>query len=283
MHDSGEITRAEELTAASGSNLALALRVLPQSRRRDMRIFYAFCRIVDDLADEPDLSLEVRREGLRAWREALQRSYALPGEPPLAGTVRRVLRDHDVPSEWAVELVVGCEMDLASVRFSNWEQLREYCFRVASSVGLVSARIFGGTGCEAYAEDLGLALQLTNILRDSAEDYRRGGRVYLPLDELKQFGVEPGAWETGCPDGWDALMKHQVERTRGYFAGASSKLPPGERKKMVAAEIMREVYSELLDLMVADGFRVWETTYRLTKARKLWLASSVFLRSFLSV
>ena len=95
--------------------------------------------------------------------------------------------------------------------------------------------------------------------------------------------MEPGAWETGCPDGWDALMKHQVERTRGYFAGASSKLPAAERKKMVAAEIMREVYSELLDLMVADGFRVWETDYRLTKARKLWLASSVFLRSFLSV
>ena len=282
MHDSGEITRAEELTAASGSNLALALRVLPQSRRRDMRIFYAFCRIVDDLADEPDLPLEVRREGLRAWREALQRSYALPGEPALAGTVRRVLRDHDVPSEWAVELVVGCEMDLANVRFFNWEQLREYCFRVASSVGLVSARIFGGIGCEEYAEDLGLALQLTNILRDSAEDYRRGGRVYLPLDELKQFGVALGAWEAGCPDGWGALMKHQVERTRGYFSAAASKLPAAERQKMVAAEIMREVYAKLLDLMVADGFRVWETDYRLTKGRKLWLAGSVFLRSFLS-
>jgi len=282
MHDRGEITRAEELTAASGSNLALALRVLPQSRRRDMRIFYAFCRIVDDLADEPHLSLEVRREGLKAWKEALQRSYTLPGEPALAETVRRVLRDHDVPSEWAVELVVGCEMDLTSVRFLNWEQLRKYCFRVASSVGLVSARIFGGVGCEAYAEDLGLALQLTNILRDSAEDYRRGGRVYLPLDELKHFGVELGAWETGCPDGWSALMKHQVERTRGYFSDAASKLPAAERNKMVAAEIMREVYSRLLDLMVADGFRVWKTDYRITKARKLWLASSVFLRTFLS-
>ena len=283
MHDSGEITRAEELTAASGSNLALALKVLPQSRRRDMRIFYAFCRTVDDLADEPNLPLEVRREGLRAWREALQRSYSLPGEPVLAETVRRVLRDHDVPSEWAVELVVGCEMDLSSVRFFSWEQLREYCFRVASSVGLVSARIFGGVGCEAYAEDLGLALQLTNILRDSAEDFRRGGRVYLPLDELKEFGVEVGAWETGCPDGWDALMKHQVERTRGYFSDAVSKLPAAERKRMVAAEIMREVYSRLLDLMVADGFRVWRTDYRLTKARKLWVVSSVFLRSFLSI
>ena len=281
MHDSFEIASAEQLTAASGSNLALALRVLPQGRRRDMRVFYAFCRIVDDLADEPHLSLDARRDGLKAWREALQRTHAVPNEPPLADVVRRVLRNHDVPFEWAVELVVGCEMDLASVRFTNWEQLRQYCFRVASAVGLVSARIFGGNGCEAYAEDLGLALQLTNILRDSAEDYRRDRRVYLPLDELDDFGVKEGAWESGCPDGWDALMRHQVARARGYFSDAVVKLPKGERQKMVAAEIMREVYSELLDVMVADQFRVWEKSYRLTRRRKLWLAGSVFIRNFL--
>lgn len=279
MRDSVQIASAEQLTAASGSNLALALRVLPQSRRRDMRVFYAFCRIVDDLADEPDLPIEARREGLKAWREALQRTHVLPKEPPLADTIRRVLRDHDVPFEWAVELVVGCEMDLANERFLNWEQLRKYCFRVASAVGLVSARIFGGVGCEAYAEDLGLALQLTNILRDSAEDYRRDRRVYFPLDELNQFGVQEGAWSFGCPSGWDAFMAQQVVRARGYYCAAVEKLPKAQRQKMVAAEIMREVYLELLDAMVADGFRVWERRYRLTRRRKLWLAGSVFVRS----
>ena len=281
MRDSIQIASAEQLTAASGSNLALALRVLPQARRRDMRVFYAFCRIVDDLADEPDLPIEARREGLKSWREALQRTHVLPKEPPLADTIRRVLRDHDVPFEWAVEVVVGCEMDLASERFLNWEQLRQYCFRVASAVGLVSARIFGGVGCEAYAEDLGLALQLTNILRDSAEDYRRDGRVYFPLDELSEFGVEEGAWSSGCPSGWEALMAQQVARARGYYSAAVEKLPKTERQKMVAAEIMREVYSELLDAMVADGLKVWERRYRLTRRRKLWLAGSVFVRNFL--
>lgn len=281
MRDSIQIARAEQLTAASGSNLALALRVLPQARRRDMRVFYAFCRIVDDLADEPDLPIEARREGLKAWREALQRTHVLPNEPPLADTIRRVLRDHDVPFEWAVEVVVGCEMDLARERFSNWEQLRRYCFRVASAVGLVSAQIFGGVGCEAYAEDLGLALQLTNILRDSAEDYRRDGRVYFPLDELKKFGVEEGAWASGCPSGWDALMAQQVARARGYYSSAVEKLPKTQSQKMVAAEIMREVYSELLDAMVSDGLKVWERRYRLTRRRKLWLAGSVFVRNFL--
>ena len=242
MRDSIQIARAEQLTAASGSNLALALRVLPQARRRDMRVFYAFCRIVDDLADEPDLPIEARREGLKAWREALQRTHVLPNEPPLADTIRRVLRDHDVPFEWAVEVVVGCE---------------------------------------AYAEDLGLALQLTNIFRDSAEDYRRDGRVYFPLDELNKFGVEEGAWASGCPSGWDALMAQQVARARGYYSSAVEKLPKTQRQKMVAAEIMREVYSELLDAMVSDGLKVWERRYRLTRRRKLWLAGSVFVRNFL--
>lgn len=281
MRDSIQSTNAQQLTAASGSNLALALRVLPQARRRDMRIFYAFCRIVDDLADEPDLPLEARREGLKSWREALQRTHVLPKEPPLADTIRRILRDHDVPFEWAVEVVVGCEMDLAGERFLNWEQLRRYCFRVASAVGLVSARIFGGVGCEAYAEDLGLALQLTNILRDSAEDYRRDGRVYFPIDELNQFGVAEGVWSSRCPSGWDALMAQQVARARGYYSAAVEKLPETESQKMVAAEIMREVYSELLDSMVSDGVKVWERRYQLTRRRKLWLAGSVFVRSFL--
>jgi phytoene synthase len=279
--DSIQIASAEQLTAASGSNLALALRVLPQARRRDMRVFYAFCRIVDDLADEPDLPMDARRDGLRSWRKALQRTHVLPDEPPLADTIRRILRDHDVPFEWAVEVVVGCEMDLAGEPFLNWEQLRQYCFRVASAVGLVSARIFGGVGCEAYAEDLGLALQLTNILRDSAEDYRRDGRVYFPLDELNEFGVEPGAWASGRPSGWDALMAQQVARARGYYSAAVEKLPKSQQQRMVAAEIMREVYSELLDGMVADGLQVWERRYRLTRRRKLWLAGSVFARNFL--
>jgi len=193
MHS--ELTTAEALGAASGSNLAFALRVLPQSRRRDMRVFYAFCRQVDDLADEPDMPLEQRRLGLRRWREALSgRAGRSSDEPPLASALREVLTRRQVPMEWAVEVVLGCEMDLEGARYRTWEDLRCYCYRVASAVGLVSARIFGGRGCDAYAVELGLALQLTNILRDAAEDYTVSGRVYLPGEELERFGIQKGSW-----------------------------------------------------------------------------------------
>lgn len=273
---------AEAITAASGSNLALALRVLPQGRRRDMRVFYAFCRQVDDLADEPGLPLEDRRAGLRSWREALLRDSAVPGEPPVASALRGVFARHSVPREWALEVVRGCEMDLEGTRYRTWEELRGYCYCVASAVGLVSARIFGGKGCERYAEELGLALQMTNILRDSAEDFAVSGRVYFPKEELARFGVEPGEWVRGEPEGWKALMAFQVARARGHYAAATAALPVSERRVMVAAEIMRQVYGVLLDRMESDGFQVWKQAYRLSRRRKVWLAVSVFAKTLLS-
>ncbi len=267
-------------SAASSSNLALALRVLPQSRRRDMCVFYAFCREVDDLADEPGLSMEERRLGLRRWREALSGWGAGHfREPVLAGVLREVLERREVPLEWAVEVVLGCEMDLAGARYRTWEELRKYCYRVASAVGLVSARIFGGAGCDAYAEELGLALQLTNILRDAAEDYAVSGRVYLPSEELERFGVIEGSWVAGEPEGWAALMEFQAARALKHYAAARASLPESERRVMVAAEIMREVYSTLLDRMADDGFRIWERSYRLSRGRKVWLAATVFART----
>jgi phytoene synthase len=271
---------AAAAAAAGGSNLALALRVLPQSRRRDMSVFYAFCREVDDLADEPGLSMEERRQGLRGWREALSRgTFGRLGEPVLASALREVLERRQVPLEWAQEVVLGCEMDLEGARYRNWEDLRRYCYRVASAVGLVSARIFGGCGCDAYAEELGLALQLTNILRDAAEDYVVSGRVYLPREELDGFGVVQGSWISGKPDGWAALMEFQVARARKHYAAARALLPDTERRVMVAAEIMREVYSTLLEQMAGDGFRVWERSYRLSRWKKMCLAASVFTRT----
>ena len=275
-----ESVSAEMTVLPGGSNLALALRVLPQNRRRDMSVFYAFCRQVDDLADEPGLSFEARRLGLRRWREALSEAERTgPDEPPLARALREVLLRRQVPLEWAVELVLGCEMDLEGAKYKNWGELRRYCYRVASAVGLVSARVFGGRGCDPYAEQLGLALQLTNILRDAAEDYTVSGRVYLPEEELQAFGITKGAWATSEPPGWAAFMEFQAQRAREYFAAARALLPDSERRVMVAAEIMREVYSTLLERMAGDGFRVWERSYRLSRGRKVWLAASVFTRT----
>jgi phytoene synthase len=143
----------------------------------------------------------------------------------------------------------------------------------------VSSRIFGGNGCDAYAEELGLALQLTNILRDAAVDYSVSGRVYLPSEELERFGICKGSWATGEPQGWSAFMDFQLARARGHFEAARLLLPDSQRRVMVAAEIMREVYGTLLERMADDGFRVWERSYRLSRGRKVWLAASVFTRT----
>jgi len=271
--------QAEAITAASGSNLALALRVLPHGRRNAMRVFYAFCRVVDDLADEPALPMERRRAGLRAWRSALQSEAPTREDPPLADALRAVLFRYGVPMNWALEVVLGCEMDLEGTRYRTWDELRRYCYRVASAVGLVSARIFGGKGCELYAEELGLALQLTNILRDAAEDFSVSGRIYFPEEDLERFGVEPGSWVCSEPPGWRALMEFQVARARGHYAAAVAALPRSERRVMVAAEIMRKIYGALLDRMERDGFRIWDRQYKLSSRRKACLAASTFVRT----
>ncbi len=274
-----ECAEAEQITAASGSNLALALWVLPESVRRDMRVFYAFCRVVDDLADEPGLPRLTRAQGLKMWMEAVLSPVRVAGEPALAADLRRVLAKREISTELVCEIIRGCEMDLEGARYRNWEELKGYCYRVASAVGLVSAQIFGGRGCERYAEDLGLALQLTNILRDSAEDYANEGRVYLPQDEMQAAGVLEGSWVREDPRGWSDLMRLQSERTVLFYASAESALPDSERRVMVAAEIMREIYGGIFSEMVTDGFRVWERRYSLSKSRKLWVMISVFLKA----
>ena len=262
-----------------GSNLGMALRVLPRARRRDMELFYRFCREVDDLADEPWGELSERQARLALWMRSIRAPAGCVGEPRQSGELRRMLDRYEVPREWVCELVRGCEMDLEGAVYRDWESLRVYCFRVASAVGLVSARIFGGVGCEEYAEELGLALQMTNILRDAEQDFRELGRVYLPREELEAFGVEAGAWCRGEPAGWGELMGFQAERVRGLYAKAAAALPRSQQRVMVAAEIMRSVYGRLFDVMVGDGFRVWERRYRLGKMRKLWVLGSVFVQS----
>ncbi|HWB59478.1 MAG TPA: squalene/phytoene synthase family protein, partial [Chthoniobacteraceae bacterium] len=183
-------TRAEtakSITAKSGSNLALGLMALPRDRRDDMVVFYAFCRIVDDIADEPSSPVETRRAQLNAWRKALGGTFE--GEPPLAAEVRALIAKYSLPVEHFHEIIAGMEMDLDAKRYRTFEELRLYCYRVASAVGLVSIVIFGCKSPRStdYALNLGLALQLTNIIRDVGEDWRNGNRIYLPLEEVERF------------------------------------------------------------------------------------------------
>lgn len=274
-----QVSDAEVITKASKSNLALAFIALPPDRRHDMNVFYAFCRIVDDLADEPDRPLEERRAALWLWRQAVK--GAVEGESPLAPAVRQLIAKYQLDTEHFSEIIAGCEMDLDGTQYETWEDLRLYCHRVASVVGLVSIEIFGYRDPQArrYAVDLGLALQVTNILRDVGEDYANGGRIYLPRAEMAQFGYSPEDLAAQkYNDAFLRLMRFEAERARELYASAKAALPACDERSLVAAEIMCAVYSRILTRMERDGFRVFERRYRLGKLTKVALIAGVMLR-----
>ena len=274
-----QVSDAEVITKASKSNLALAFIALPPERRHDMNVFYAFCRMVDDLADEPDRPLEERRAALWQWRQAVR--GPVEGESSMAPAVRELIAKYHLDTEHFSELIAGCEMDLDGTQYETWEDLRLYCHRVASVVGLVSIEIFGYRDPRArqYALDLGLALQLTNILRDVGEDYANGGRIYLPRADMAQFGYSPEDLAAQKQnDAFLRLMRFEAERARGFYASAEAALPACDERSLVAAEIMRAVYSRILTRMERDGFRVLERRYRLGKVTKVAIIGGVMLR-----
>ena len=257
-------TEAQQITKASRSNLALAFIALPRQRREDISVFYAFCRVVDDIADDPGKSREERQAGLEQWKRAVEST--VENESSLAAPVREIIVRHELSDADFREIIAGVEMDLDGARYGTWEGLRLYCHRVASVVGLVSLGIFG-------ARDPGaLALQLTNILRDVGQDFANGGRIYLPEEELARFGVSRADIAAGRrTDGFLALMDFQAERARGFYQEAARRLPAADRKSLIAAEIMRAVYSRLLEKMAKDRWRVFDRRYSLHRFTKLWL------------
>jgi len=260
-----------QITRAAKSNLALSFIILPRAVRREMNVFYSFCRIVDDIADEPGLRHDERLHALAQWKTAL--TAPQPNEPPFAATVRALIERHRLPVEHFVEIIYGCEMDVCGAVYETWEDLRLYCYRVASVVGLVSARLFGAKApqADAYAIELGLALQLTNIIRDVGEDYSRDGRLYLPRDEMDQFGYDVGQLALKREDAsFLGLMQFQAARAFEHFENARAALPESDRKAFRAAEIMRCVYLRLLRKMQRDGFHTLTRRYRLSRWEKLW-------------
>src|SRR5436309_1509985 len=262
---------AAKITRQSKSNLALAFISLGRERKRDITVFYAFCRVIDDIADSSELSVIEKRVRLAKWRQML---HAAAGDDPLlARDVRHLIAKYSLPVAMLEEIIAGVEMDLSTLRYPTFEELRIYCYRVASAVGLVSIEIFGYTnpGCRRYALDLGMALQLINIIRDVGQDLANGGRIYLPLQDLDRFGYsEKDLRERVYDDRFVALMEYEADRTRTFFHSARVHLPPEDRRSMRAAEIMGAVYSRLLRRMKADRFRVFEKRYSLNGLEKSW-------------
>ncbi len=265
---------ASEITRRAKSNLAFALRILPKERRADMVVFYAFCRTMDDLADDPQLPFEQRSASLGAWKRGLQSGFETP--TTLQREVVEMRDRRAIPNDLLAAIIDGCQMDLQPQRFQTWEALTEYIWKVACAVGLVSIRLFGceDPAAERYAVALGRALQLTNILRDVGEDLDNGGRVYLPLEDLARFGYsEADLMERVHDERFLKLMAFEAERAEGFFREAAAALPAGDRRALAPARIMGGIYHHLLDLMRRDEFRVFDRRYRVSRARKLAILS----------
>jgi phytoene synthase len=270
------------ITQKSASNLALAFILLPHIKRDAMSALYAFCREVDDVADEDSVPVEERRRQLAAWRQDLQLACgnSLPAKPTNR-ELQPVIRKFGLAFELFDEVIKGCEMDLVTLRYEDFEQLDLYCYRVASAVGLLSIEIFGHRqpATRDYAIYLGKALQLTNILRDVKNDAARG-RIYLPQTEMNKFGVsEQEILDSSYSDRYLALAESVAQRAKSFYQLARKTLPPEDRKAMVAAELMGAVYWQLLQKLERGKFNVFGARpLKLSKPYKLALILRSWLR-----
>src|ERR1700716_4284076 len=271
---------AAKITRQSKSNLALAFISLGRERRGDITTFYAFCRVIDDIADSKTLPVEEKQRRLDQWRGWLHATST--GEPSLAREIHALIGKYSLSPEMIEEIIDGVEMDLSIGRYATFEELSLYCYRVASAVGLVSIEIFGyrNPACKEYAVQLGLALQMTNIIRDVGKDVRQD-RIYLPQEDLAQFDYsEADLRNQRYDERFLRLMQFEAERAKEFFARAAALLPREDRQSMVAAEIMASVYRALLRRMELDQFRVFEKEYRLSRLEKAGRVVAQLLKSF---
>jgi 15-cis-phytoene synthase len=271
------------ITRKSASNLALAFVLLPKPKRDAMSALYAFCREVDDVADEDSAPVDQRRQELAHWRADVKRACEnQTPDFPVNRELQPVIREYSLPFELFDEIIKGCEMDLDVKRYEDFERLEAYCYRVASAVGLLSIEIFGyseAARTRAYAIHLGRALQLTNILRDVKTDAARG-RIYLPLSELKKFNVSEDEILKGIySDRYLAVAESVAARAKDYYRKAREALTSKDEKSMATAELMRSVYWRLLEKLERKQFNVFgREPVRLNKLEKGFLALFFMVR-----
>lgn len=269
----------KQKAAASGSSFYYSFLFLPPARQRAIMALYAFCREVDDVVDETH-DLGIAHAKLDWWRQETMQIHGGAPTHPVTQALAQVVQEFNLPREQLLEIIDGMEMDLQQNRYFDFKGLQLYCYRVASVVGLLAAEIFGYTNRQTlkYAHDLGLAFQLTNIIRDVGEDARRG-RIYLPVDELQQFQVPAkDILEARYSDNFRQLMEFQIARAEKYYDQALAQLPAADRKSQRPGLVMAAIYRATLREISADGGRVLTYRTSLTPLRKLWLATTTWLR-----
>ena len=273
----------QEKAAASGSSFYYAFLFLPPQRRAAITAFYAFCREVDDVVDEvSDPSVAATK--LQWWRKEVAQAYAGLATHPVMQALMPLSADFDIRAEHLNAVIEGCQTDLEQTRFLDYPALQRYCHLVAGVVGEVAANIFGRSQPEttAYAHQLGLAMQLTNIIRDVGDDARRG-RIYLPVAELQRFDVKAhellkrdSPW--GYSERFTALMRFQAERAHASYDAALALLPAADRQAQKPGLMMANIYRTLLREIEAQNFQVLHQRTSLTPLRKLWIATLTHLR-----
>ncbi len=270
----------EDLAAKSGSSFYYSFRFLPDNRRRAITALYAYCREVDDVVDECQ-DIDVARKKLHWWREEVQRLYNNDPQHPVTRALQPHVQALDLPQSQLEEILDGMEMDLEFARYATFKDLSLYCHRVAGVVGQLSAQIFGYTDHKTlkYAHELGIAFQLTNIIRDVGEDARRD-RLYLPIEDLERFNV-PAAdilhyRETPA---FTALMEFQIERAQQYYEAALQALPKVDQRAQRPGLLMAAIYRATLEEIQRDGpAKVLNQRLSLTPLRKFWLAWKTWIR-----
>jgi phytoene synthase len=269
----------QQKAAQSGSSFYYSFLFLPPERRRAITALYAFCREVDDTVDEcTDES--VARTKLAWWRKEVGAMLAGAPTHPVTQALRPHLAAYGLEGQHLLAIIDGMEMDLNQTRYLDYAALKRYCWHVASVVGILSARIFGFTRPETlqYAERLGLAFQLTNIIRDVGEDARKG-RIYLPIDELQQFNVTAAdILNARHNENFEKLMRFQTGRAQQVYDEAFALLPPADRRAQRPGLIMAAIYRTLLREIEDDGYHVLKQRVSLTPIRKLWIAWKTYVR-----
>jgi phytoene synthase len=263
----------EDKAKKSGSSFYYSFRFLSPTQRQAITALYAFCREVDDVVDETDDIEQANRE-LDEWRDEITRLFNGQATHPVGKALATALKNYTLHEEYFIEIIDGMAMDLQQQRYETFSQLALYCYRAASVVGLLSVEIFGYQDRKTlkYAENLGMALQLTNIIRDVKEDAERD-RIYLPLDELAKFNVSVDSLLAGeTSEELTNLLKFQTERARKYYQKAMQSLPEKDRYSQRVGLIMSAIYAATLDQIEAEHFPVMEKRVSLSKLRKLWLA-----------
>ncbi len=271
---------AKDIAKGSKSSFYYAFNLLPTEKRDAMNTVYAFCRQTDDIIDEGNEADDIKYEQLRKWRIELEKAFRGHSEYPLLNKLAKTISQFNIPYEPFFELIIGMEMDLQKKRYLTFSDLQLYCYRVASTVGLMCIEIFGykHKSAKDFAINLGIALQLTNILRDIKKDSQRG-RIYLPQEDLARFNyTENDLLQNKYDPNFKALMEYETERANKYFESATHNLNLDDKSSMFAARAMQHIYKKLLDKIIEADYNIYQKNIKVSTFEKIGISVGVWAK-----